>query len=200
MTLEGKQIGFALTGSHCTYEEIWPEVEKLVQLGADVYPIVSPSVAHTDTRFGKAADIVARFEGLTGKKVISTIVEAEPLGPKKLFHCMIIAPCTGNTMAKLANAITDTAPLMAAKAQLRNGRPLVLAISTNDALGLNAKNLGILLSTPNVFFVPFGQDNPGEKPRSLVADMKLICPTIACALQGEQIQPTVIARNLRNVR
>lgn len=200
MNLEGKRIGFALTGSHCTYAEIWSEVGKLVELGAEVYPIVSRSVAETDTRFGRGRDIVATFAELTGKKVISTIVEAEPFGPQKLFHCMIIAPCTGNTMAKLANAITDTAPLMAAKAQLRNGRPLVLAISTNDALGLNAKNLGILLSTPNVYFVPFGQDNPTEKPRSLVADMTLIVPAIEHTLRGEQIQPTVISRELRSVR
>lgn len=200
MTLEGKRIGFAMTGSHCTYEEIWPELTKLISLGADVYPIVSAAVAHTDTRFGRGQDIVAKFEEITGKRVISTIVEAEPLGPQKLFDCMIIAPCTGNSMARLANAITDSAPLMAAKAQLRNGRPLVLAISTNDALGLNAKNLGVLLNTPNVFFVPFGQDNPIEKPRSLVADMSLIIPTIERALRKEQIQPTVISRDLRNVR
>lgn len=200
MTLEGKRIGFAMTGSHCTYEEIWPELTKLIFLGADVYPIVSAAVAHTDTRFGRGQDIVAKFEEITGKRVISTIVEAEPLGPQKLFDCMIIAPCTGNSMARLANAITDSAPLMAAKAQLRNGRPLVLAISTNDALGLNAKNLGVLLNTPNVFFVPFGQDNPIEKPRSLVADMSLIIPTIEHALRKEQIQPTVISRDLRNVR
>jgi len=200
MTLEGKRIGFAMTGSHCTYEEIWPELEKLIAQGADVYPIVSAAVANTDTRFGRGKDIVAKFEAITGKRAIATIVEAEPLGPQKLFDCMIIAPCTGNTMARLANAITDSAPLMAAKAQLRNGRPLVLAISTNDALGLNAKNLGILLNTANVFFVPFGQDNPIEKPRSLVADMSLIIPTIEHALRKEQIQPTVIARNLRNVR
>lgn len=200
MTLEGKRIGFAMTGSHCTYEEIWLELTKLISLGADVYPIVSAAVAHTDTRFGRGQDIVAKFEEITGKRVISTIVEAEPLGPQKLFDCMIIAPCTGNSMARLANAITDSAPLMAAKAQLRNGRPLVLAISTNDALGLNAKNLGVLLNTPNVFFVPFGQDNPIEKPRSLVADMSLIIPTIEHALRKEQIQPTVISRDLRNVR
>jgi dipicolinate synthase subunit B len=200
MTLSGKRIGFAMTGSHCTYEEIWPEVEKLIAHGAAVYPIVSHAVANTDTRFGKGKDIVAKFEEITGRPVISTIVEAEPLGPQKLFDCMIIAPCTGNTMARLANAITDSAPLMAAKAQLRNGRPLVLAISTNDALGLNAKNLGILLSTPLVYFVPFGQDNPVEKPKSLVADMTLIMPTIEHALKREQIQPTVISRNLRNVR
>lgn len=200
MSFEGKHIGFALTGSHCTYSEIWPEVEKLVQLGADVHPIVSSSVAETDTRFGRGKDIVAKFEEITGKRVIATIAEAEPLRPQKLLDCLVIAPCTGNTMAKLANAVTDTAVLMAAKAQLRNGRPLVLAISTNDALGLNAKNLGILLNTPCVFFVPFGQDNPVEKPKSLVADMTLICPTIAHALKGEQIQPTVIARSLRTVR
>jgi dipicolinate synthase subunit B len=200
MTLNGKNVGFALTGSHCTYEEIWPEVEKLRQDGANVYPIVSETVAKSDTRFGKGAEIVARFSALTGRSVISTIVEAEPLGPAKILDCLVIAPCTGNTCAKLANAITDSAVLMAAKAHLRNGKPVVLAISTNDALGLNAKNLGVLLSTPQIYFVPFGQDNPTEKPRSLVAQMDLIYPTVERALEHRQLQPVLIERQLRRVR
>ncbi|NLJ74436.1 MAG: dipicolinate synthase subunit B [Firmicutes bacterium] len=200
MTIEGKNIGFALTGSHCTYEEIWPQVRRLVTAGASVYPIVSYTVANTDTRFGRAEDILAKFEAITGRAVIKEIKEAEPLGPKKLLDCMIIAPCTGSTLAKLANAVTDTPVLMAAKAQLRNRKPLVLGISTNDALGLNAKNIGILLNTEGVFFVPFGQDNPGEKPNSLVADMELIFPTLEYALTYRQIQPIMIERKLRQVR
>jgi len=200
MTLNGKNIGFALTGSHCTYEEIWPEIERLQENGAQIYPIVSETVAHSDTRFGKGVEIVKRFADIAGHPVVSTIVEAEPLGPAKILDCLVIAPCTGNTCAKLANAITDSAVLMAAKAHLRNGKPLVLAISTNDALGLNAKNLGVLLSTPQVYFVPFGQDNPTEKPRSLVAQMDLILPTVERALEYRQLQPVLIERQLRRVR
>lgn len=200
MTLNGKNIGFALTGSHCTYEEIWPEIERLQKNGAQIYPIVSETVAHVDTRFGKGVEIVKRFADMAGRPVVSTIVEAEPLGPAKILDCLVIAPCTGNTCAKLANAITDGAVLMAAKAHLRNGKPLVLAISTNDALGLNAKNLGVLLSTPQVYFVPFGQDNPTEKPRSLVAQMDLILPTVERALEYRQLQPVLIERQLRRVR
>lgn len=200
MTLRGKNIGFALTGSHCTYEEIWPQVIRLKEAGAEVYPIASQTVAETTTRFGVGEEIIAHFADVTGRSVITTIVEAEPLGPSKILDCLVIAPCTGNTLAKLANAITDTAVLMAAKTQLRNGKPLVLAISTNDALGLNARNVGILLGIQNVFFVPFGQDNPEAKPRSLVADMDLIVPTIECALQGKQLQPVLRERELRTVR
>ncbi len=200
MTIKGKNIGFALTGSHCTYEEIWPQVERLTELGAEVYPIASQTVAETTTRFGVGAEIIAHFQNLTGRSVITTIVEAEPLGPAKILDCLVVAPCTGNSLAKLANAITDTAVLMAAKTQLRNGKPLVLAISTNDALGLNAVNIGRLLTVQNVFFVPFGQDNPKAKPRSLVSDMELIIPTIERALHNEQLQPVVVERQLRIVR
>ncbi|HHY15840.1 MAG TPA: dipicolinate synthase subunit B [Firmicutes bacterium] len=200
MTLRGKNIGFALTGSHCTYAEIWPQIERLKQAGAEIYPIVSETVAALDTRFGRAAEIVAHFEELSERKVVSTIVAAEPLGPSKVLDCLVVAPCTGNTCAKLANAITDSSVLMASKAHLRNGKPLVLAISTNDALGLNAKNIGMLLSTPHIFFVPFGQDNPEEKPRSLVAEMGLIPETIEKALQYRQLQPIIIERELRRVR
>lgn len=198
--MKGRNIGFALTGSHCTYQEIWPQVRRLRDAGAEVYPIASEAVAQTTTRFGVGSEIIAHFAELTGRPVMTTIVEAEPLGPSKILDCLVIAPCTGNTFAKLANAITDSAVLMAAKTQLRNGRPVVLAISTNDALGINAKNLGILLSLPQMFFVPFGQDNPEQKPRSLVADMELILPTIENALQNRQIQPVLRERKLRQVR
>lgn len=200
MGLKGKTIGIALTGSHCTYGEIWPQIEGLKKAGATLYPIVSDSVRDTNTRFGKGEEIVKKLEELTNRPVISTIVEAEPLGPAKVLDLVVIAPCTGNTCAKLANAITDTAVLMTTKAHLRNGKPVVLAISTNDALGLNAKNLGILLSTKNIFFVPFGQDNPLEKPRSLVADLTLLQKTIEEALLGRQIQPILIERELRTVK
>lgn len=200
MYVKGKNIGFALTGSHCTYEEIWPQVQKLVELGASVYPIASQTVATTDTRFGKGNDIIKKFEDLTGKKTILDLVDAEPLGPQKLLDCLIIAPCTGNTTARLANAINDGSVTMAAKTQLRNGRPLVLAISTNDALGLNAVNIAVLLNTKNVYFVPFGQDNVVQKPNSLVADMELIIPTIEKALDNQQIQPLIIERGVRQVK
>lgn len=200
MTIKGKNIGFALTGSHCTYEDIWPQLRRLKELGAEVYPIASQAVAETTTRFGVGREILAHFSELTGRSVITTIVEAEPLGPSKILDCLVIAPCTGNTLAKLANAVTDTAVLMAAKTQLRNGKPVVLAISTNDALGLNAINIGTLLTVENVFFVPFGQDNPEAKPKSLVADMNLIIPTIERALHNEQLQPVLVERQLRTVR
>lgn len=200
MTIRDKNVGFALTGSHCTYEEIWTQVTRLVDAGVNVYPIVSYTVANTNTRFGRGEEIVAKFEAITGRTVIQTIVDAEPLGPQKLLDCLIIAPCTGNTLAKLANAVTDTPVLMAAKAQLRNCKPVVIGISTNDALGANAKNIGMLLNTGRVFFVPFGQDNPGEKPNSLVAHMDFIVPTLENALMDRQIQPMIIERHLRQVR
>lgn len=200
MTIRGKKIGFALTGSHCTYEDIWPQVKELINVGADLYPIASQAVACSNTRFGVGEEIIAHFAALTGRPVITTIVDAEPLGPGKILDCLLIAPCTGNTLAKLANAISDTPVTMAAKAQLRNEKPLVLAISSNDALGVNAKNLGTLLSVRDIYFVPFGQDNPQAKTRSLVAAMNLIIPTIEAALMKTQLQPIVIERQLRTIR
>jgi len=190
--LKGVRIGFALTGSHCTLGEVVGEVRRLISEGAEVTPVVSPSVDTTDTRFGTAEYWKNLLEEITGRKVINTIPGAEPIGPQKLLDALIIAPCTGNTMAKLANAITDTPVLMAAKACLRNQRPVILAIATNDGLGLNAKNLGILLNTKNVYFVPFGQDNPGQKPNSLVARMDLILETTIAALAGRQLQPLLV--------
>ncbi len=192
MRLKGVRIGFALTGSHCTLGEVVGEVRRLISEGAEVTPVVSPSVDTTDTRFGTAEYWKNLLEEITGRKVINTIPGAEPIGPQKLLDALIIAPCTGNTMAKLANAITDTPVLMAAKATLRNQRPVILAIATNDGLGLNAKNLGILLNTKNVYFVPFGQDNPGQKPNSLVARMDLILETTIAALAGRQLQPLLV--------
>ncbi|HHV62312.1 MAG TPA: dipicolinate synthase subunit B [Firmicutes bacterium] len=194
MELCGKRVGFALTGSHCTIPEVLPQIENLVRQGADVVPIISSSVANVNSRFCKAADIIRKLEEITGKEPMCTITETEQLGPVAPLDILVIAPCTGNTLAKLANAITDGPVLMAAKAHLRNGRPLVIGISTNDAFGLNARNLGVLLTTKNVYFVPFGQDNPTAKPSSLIADMSLIPETVKSALDGKQLQPILIDR------
>jgi len=192
MQLDGVKIGFALTGSFCTISKVIPEIEKLVSTGAEVIPIISNSVDKFDTRFGTAKDLRLKLEGITGKKIIDSIVDAEPFGPKSLADLVVVAPCTGNTLAKIALGITDTPVTMACKAHLRNQKPLVIAISTNDGLGANAKNIGLLLNTKNVYMVPFGQDGPDTKPNSLVADEKLILPTIENALKGKQIQPLLI--------
>lgn len=195
MNLEGIKIGIALTGSHCTINNILKKLAELKKEGALVYPIISPSVNRTNTRFGDAKRIKQLLTEITGEKIIKSIVEAEPIGPEKLLDVLVIAPCTGNTLAKLAHGITDSTVLMAAKAQLRNQRPVVLAVATNDGLGLNAKNLGILLSTKNVFFVPFGQDDPLEKPNSLVSNMDYLIPTVKRALLKEQYQPLLLSSN-----
>lgn len=189
MDLKGKRIGFGLTGSHCTYDETFPQLQKLVDLGADVIPIVSYTVQNTDTKFGDAIDHLNKIKAITKKELISTIPEAEPLGPSQPLDCMVIAPMTGNSLSKFANALTDSPVLMAAKATLRNRKPVVLAISTNDALGLNAQNLAKLLAAKNVYFVPFGQDHPFKKETSLVAHMDLLSDTIVEALKGRQLQP-----------
>lgn len=187
--LKGKKIAFCVTGSFCTLNKILEPVSQLIQAGAEVQPIFSEIVYHTDTRFGKAEDWKKTFADLTGKKVWKTIPQAEPIGPKNLFDCTVVAPCTGNTLTKIAMGITDSAPAMAVKATLRNGKPIVLAVSTNDGLSGSAKNLGVLLNTKNIYFVPFRQDDPEQKPTSLVAKMEEIPSTIAQALKGEQIQP-----------
>ncbi|AFM01362.1 dipicolinic acid synthetase, B subunit [Desulfitobacterium dehalogenans ATCC 51507] len=192
MKLDGLKIGFAVTGSHCTLHEITEVMRKMVEEGADLTPIISYAVDSMDTRFGKAEDWKIKFEEITQKEVIHTIPDAEPIGPQKKFDCLLIAPCTGNTLAKLANGITDTPVLMAAKAHLRNQRPLVIAISTNDGLGLNARNIGTLLCTKNIFLVPFGQDSPATKANSLVAHMDKIPDTVLMACEGRQIQPILV--------
>ncbi|NLO88875.1 MAG: dipicolinate synthase subunit B [Clostridia bacterium] len=191
MELKGIRIGFALTGSHCTIEKVIREIDNLINKGADVTPIISYSVQKTDSRFGKAYELINEIISKTGKKPIMNIVEAEPIGPKKLFDIMVIAPCSGNTLAKLATGITDTPVLMAAKAHLRNNRPLVLGISTNDGLSINAKNLGLVLNMKNIYIVPFGQDNPTKKINSIVSHMNLIPDTIKEALKGRQLQPVL---------
>ncbi|MCL6638456.1 MAG: dipicolinate synthase subunit B [Firmicutes bacterium] len=193
MRLKGVKVGFAMTGSHCCLEDVMPQVRAIVEEGAEVIPIISSVVAGTDTRFGPAQKWKNRLKEITGKSAIETQVDAEPIGPQKLLDVMVVAPCTGNTLAKLANGITDTPVLMAVKAQLRNQRPVVLAVSTNDGLGMNAKNLGLLLNAKNVYMVPFGQDNPAGKPNSIVARWDLIVDTILHALQGKQVQPVLVA-------
>lgn len=192
MLLDGIKVGFALTGSFCTFAKVLPEVERLVDEGADVTAILSDSADKYDTRFGCADDLKITLRKITGKDIITTIVDAEPIGPKSLLDVLIVAPCTGNTLAKIANAITDTAATMACKAHLRNQKPLVIAISTNDGLGANAKNIGMLLNMKYIYLVPFGQDNPKSKPNSLVAKTELILPTIVEALQGKQKQPLLV--------
>jgi dipicolinate synthase subunit B len=194
MNLNGKRIGFGLTGSHCTYDAVFPEIEKLVNAGAEVLPIVTFTVSNTETRFGKGEDWITRIEELTGHKVIDSIVKAEPLGPKVPLDCMVIAPMTGNSMSKFANALTDSPVLMAAKATLRNQKPVVLGISTNDALGLNGINLMRLMATKNIYFIPYGQDDPMKKPNSMVARMTMLFETIEAAMVGKQLQPVIVER------
>jgi dipicolinate synthase subunit B len=189
MLLEGKKIGFALTGSFCTLDKVMPEIERLVKEGAEVYPIISNSVDTFDTRFGTAEFWKKRIIDITGKEIIKTIVDAEPIGPKSYLDIIVVAPCTGNTMAKIANAITDTPVTMAVKAHLRNLKPVVLSISTNDGLGANAKNIGIVMNTKGIYMVPYQQDDPIKKINSLVAKNDMILPTIIEALNGRQIQP-----------
>lgn len=183
------RVGIALCGSFCTFGQMIPEIKRLAQLYESVIPILSEISASTDTRFGEAGGFIREIETICAAKVICSIPEAEPIGPKKLLDVLVVAPCTGNTLAKLAMGVTDTAVTMAAKAHLRNGRPLVIGISTNDGLAGNARNLGELLCRKHVFFIPFRQDDPKGKPTSLVADMHLIPETIEEALKGEQLQP-----------
>jgi len=192
MSLEGKRIGFGLTGSHCTYDAVYPQIQKLMDEKAEVIPIVSYTVRNTDTKFGKAEEHIETIESIAKRRVVSTMPEAEPLGPKEPLDCMVIAPMTGNSLSKFANALTDSPVLMAAKATLRNRHPVVLGISTNDALGLNGVNVMRLMSSKLIYFIPFGQDNPYKKPTSLVANMNLLTPTVEEALERKQIQPVIV--------
>lgn len=195
MLLKGKKIGFCVTGSFCTLDAVLPQIKKLREEGAEIIPILSYSVASMDTRFTTAKDFRQKVEEITGHRAVDSIVEAEPFGPVRKMDLMIIAPCTGNTLAKLANSITDTPVLMAAKAHLRNQRPLLIAISTNDGLGNNAKNIGAVLNMKNVFLVPFYQDDPEKKPNSLMADMTRIPEAAVRAMEKVQIQPVIIEKN-----
>lgn len=189
MNLRGKKIGIALTGSFCTFEKIFQELEKLVETGAEVYTIFSNASQQISSRFGKPEDFMKRAEEITGRKPICTIEGAEPIGPQSYLDIYVIFPCSGNTVAKLANGITDTPVLMGAKAHLRNNKPLVISVSTNDALGMNMKNIGLLLNAKNIYFVPFGQDDPVKKTNSLIAHTDRLIPTLESALEGEQLQP-----------
>lgn len=191
MELQGKKIGVAFTGSFCTYERVFIELKKLVQEGAQVQTIFSNAAQSIDSRFGNAEDFVKEAEKITGVAPMLTIAQAELIGPKGLLDLLVILPCTGNTIAKLANGITDTPVLMAAKAHLRNEKPLLLSISTNDALGMNMKNIGLLLNAKHVYFVPFGQDNAEKKPNSMIAHTELLVPAAKAALEGKQYQPVI---------
>lgn len=186
-----KSIGIGFTGSFCTYEKIFHALEELKKTGAKLLPVFSLNASTLDSRFGSSASFLARAQELTGHAPITTIPAAEPIGPKGLVDILVIAPCTGNTLSKLANGISDTPVLMAAKSHLRNNRPLVISLSTNDALGMNLKNIGILLNTKNIYFVPFGQDDYQAKPNSMTAFTELLPETIDDALKGRQIQPVI---------
>ena len=183
------KAGFAFCGSFCTFSEVIPIVEKLVGLGYEITPIMSEFAYCTSTRFGNAEDFIMQLEGITGNKVLHTIAEVEPFGPGALLDALIIAPCTGNTLSKMSLGITDTCVTMAAKAHLRNERPVLLAASTNDALANTAKNIGNLLNCKNIYFVPMQQDSPQGKPRSVVANFSLIPTALQAALNSKQLQP-----------
>ncbi|MBQ7097923.1 MAG: dipicolinate synthase subunit B [Clostridia bacterium] len=189
MKLEGKTIGFAMTGSFCTFAKVFPQIEALADQGADIVPIMSEISFSTDTRFGKAEDHIKRFENITGKKVIATVCDAEPIGPRKMLDALVVAPCTGNSLAKIATGIADSSVTMAVKSHLRNKRPVIIALSTNDGLGNNAKNIGYLFNMKSIYVVPFEQDDCFTKENSLISDMSQIIPAIESALDGKQLQP-----------
>lgn len=192
MELNNIKIGFALTGSFCTFKKAIPKMKELIKKGADILPIMSYNSYKLDTKFGKAVEFIKEIEIITGKKIIHTIQDSEPIGPKKLTDVMVIAPCSGNTMAKLALDIIDTPVTMAAKSHLRNDRPLVIAPSTNNGLSGNAENIGKLLNRKNYYFVPFRQDNPITKPKSIVFEEEYLIKTIEYALEGTQISPILL--------
>ena len=188
--MEKKRLGLALCGSFCCYEKVFEAAEGLRE-DYELVPIMSETSAGTDTRFGTAVENIRRLRELCGREPIMTIEDAEPLGPKTPLDALLIVPCTANTLAKLAHGINDTAVTMAAKAHLRNGRPLVIGFSTNDGLSGSAENIGKLLNRKNVYFVPFAQDDPAKKPRSLQADFFLLGQTVELAIRGRQIQPII---------
>ena len=191
MKLEGVKIGFAMCGSFCTFKRVIAELEKLANSGAEIYPIMSETAHCTDTRFGTSEEFTSKIKLICKKDIIKNIKEAEPIGPKSLIDILVIAPCTGNTIAKIASGIADSSVTLAAKAHLRNSKPIVIAVSTNDGLGNAAKNIGKLLNNKNIYFVPFGQDDFENKPNSLVAHMEKIEESIINALEGKQLQPVL---------
>ncbi len=191
MDVEKIRLGFALTGSFCTLRSVTDMLYKVKECGYQIVPIMSEMVYSTDTRFGTCRSYIEEIENLCGRKIISTIKEAEPIGPKNLLDALVIAPCTGNTLGKLASGINDGCVPLSAKATLRNNRPVIIAPSTNDGLGASAKNIGLLLNTKNIYFVPFGQDAPFDKNNSLVAKWDMLIPAIEAALCARQLQPVL---------
>jgi dipicolinate synthase subunit B len=192
--LKGKHIGFGLTGSHCTFDAVYPQIENLVELGAKVTPFLTYTVETTDTKFGDSEDWMKRLQTITSEPFVNSMVKAEPFGPKTPLDLMIIAPMTGNSISKFANAMTDNPVLMGAKATLRNGKPVLLGISTNDGLGLNGVNIMRLMATKNIYFIPYGQDDHVKKPNSLVAHMDQLIPAAEAAMHGNQLQPVLVQK------
>lgn len=182
-------VGFALCGSFCTFSKVIPIMRELVNQGYSIYPIMSPMAYTTDTRFGKAQDFIKEIEDICKRNVIHTIYDAEPIGPKKLLDALLIEPCTGNTLGKLANGIYDTSVTLATKAHLRNNRPVIVGVSTNDGLSGSAPAIGKLMATKNYYFIPLQQDDPYHKPTSIVCDFSKTAQTLQAALQGQQYQP-----------
>lgn len=191
MELKDLRVGFAMCGSFCTFKKAFKAAESIVNLGCDVMPIMSFNAKNISTRFGTAKENIEKLESICGKKVICSIEDAEPIGPKKLLDILVVAPCTGNTLAKLAVGITDTPVTMAVKSHIRNSRPVVIALATNDALASSAKNIGMLMNYRNYYFVPFSQDNYESKPKSMIANYEMIPQTIKSALNHQQIQPII---------
>ena len=190
--MQSPVIGFAMCGSFCTFERIFRSLERLKEQYPNIVPILSEVSSSTDNRFGTAEAFCARLEAICGRAPLTTLTAVEPIGPKQMLDALVIAPCTGNTLSKLANGIADSAVTLAAKAHLRNNAPIVIGISTNDGLGGNAQNLGALLARKHFYFVPFGQDDAAQKPCSLVADFSRLGDTLELALQGKQIQPILL--------
>lgn len=191
--LSNIKVGYAICGSFCTFRKAIEAIRHLAQCGADIYPIMSQNAYSLDTRFGMAADFVREIEMICGKSVIHTIPQAEPIGPQKLLDVLVISPCTGNTLAKLAAGVTDTSVTLAAKAHLRNARPLVIGVSTNDALAAAAKNIGALMNNKNIFFIPMSQDDPRKKPNSVVARFDKTVEAVRSALEKTQLQPVYVS-------
>ena len=191
-SLRGVRVGWALTGSFCTLEDAIAQMEIIAAAGTEILPIMSPYCFSESTRFGTAEDFNSRVEAVCNKEILTTVAEVEPIGPQGLLDILIVAPCTSNTLAKIAHGITDNSVTMALKSHLRGGKPAVLAFATNDALGGAAQNIGTLLARKNIYFVPFRQDDPRNKPRSCIADFTLIPTALAAALAGEQVQPLLV--------
>lgn len=192
VNLKDIRVGYCITGSFCTFKKMLNAVEQVKARGADVYPIMSEISYTTDTRFGKAEDFINELKALTNRDIIKSVKEAEPIGPKKLLDLVIVAPCTGNSLAKIANGITDTSVTMAVKAHIRNDRPVLIGVSTNDALGNSAKNIGALMNYKNIYFVPFEQDDYMGKPNSVVLNFDRIVSAAEAALDGIQLQPLLL--------